>query len=83
MADVKAARARLAEIRAQINELNLEAERILIANSDEPHPEGEGACTVGIDGWHCAKYKYPVDRGSGNGICARLSCQHAAYLHEF
>ena len=67
----------LKEIRQKVLELNLEAEKILLANADTPRPEGEGACTYNV--CPCSSYVY----GGAPGICNRSRCGHPASDHEF
>ena len=68
--------ARMDAIRAEIQKLNLEAEQILLANTD-PHPQGRGACQYNV--CPCASYV----SGGAPGICNRSRCGHPASSHAF
>lgn len=67
---------RMEEIRAEIQALNLEAEKILLSNTD-PHPAGRGACNYNV--CPCSSYV----SGGAPGVCNRTHCGHYASDHAF
>lgn len=74
-------RKRLEEIKKQVDELNLEAEKILLANQNEGEntPEGYGRCEYNRFVCACNSYVH----GDQPGHCGRTHCGHAASYHAF
>lgn len=69
---------RFKEIQKQIEQLNLEAEQILLEHAGDIHPEGTGKCDYGV----CSCEKYVRD-ANYPGHCSRSHCGHAASYHKF
>lgn len=72
-------RERMAEIRKQIEALNIEAEKILLEHANDPQPTGRGECKWNWATCSCGKYVH----GDEPGICGRSHCGHPASYHEF
>jgi hypothetical protein len=70
------AKIRFDEICKQIQELNLEAEKLLLAHSGGT-TKGKGKCNHGVCA--CASYVH----GDTPGVCARSHCGHYASEHAF
>lgn len=77
------AKKRFAEIREEINKLQLEAEQILLEHQDQSKAEGQGQCAH-YEKCHCEKYYHG---NGGPGVCGSIYkdtwCGHYASEHAF